>query len=291
MVKMSKCFCYPQPVALRKKKTLITFGCFLLLSTHSYSVPLLPRQLWYFQDLVAFGRGTILGDSRSGVEVRGIQFQDTISLAAASLLDLRSMELKLQGSRRVFLDLSQQGTLEQQGLSGQLDSLSFSLARYFVSHRSVYGRMGAGAFFFVPSQTFTYHFEVETGVLGMEKAWDFTWEFHFLANDPAPTKTLVFQGGIAKHLEKLPFLSIGGHASLLWNLQPAPALNVTQEHLLLNVGPVATWHFKSSQLKWGPLWRIYVDESSMLIAGAATTATLSSSSLWPDFTVSWCGSL
>ncbi len=218
-----------------------------------------PRTLWLFQQLGRLAPPTTIG--RSSIEADLDQIEDTLSLAARAALEIGPVQMRLKGSQRLFLDLSNAGKVRHSLDQREATALSVELGRQFLSSRNQYGRLALEYTRFPASHTNFWGLLVHSGLhdtpaLPWSLALSVQVRFGFSGNE----SNLIVDTGTERVLIATPSNKLRFGAALSWaqRLKDGPSV-VPTEHAVLTVGPSATWDSALGELKLRLNCRLWLD--------------------------------
>jgi len=94
-----------------------------------------------------------------------VNYADTLSGQISLLMGVKFLEARIKASQRVFFALSEAGITTKEFLSDEKQTLSFELARYFVSPKNYFGRLGLEYVHFFPNHRRWLKAGFGTGIL------------------------------------------------------------------------------------------------------------------------------
>jgi hypothetical protein len=209
---------------------------------------------------------------------------DTLSFGARGTLPLGPVEVRLKGSQRLFLDIGAAGRERHKELSPLATAFAAEVGRQFVSSKRHYGRMALEVSHFDPSGKNYLGILVHTGIRDTDALlWSLAFSVQARFFLPGAFSSLVLTGASERVLwsSAASKFRAGGELSFA-QLMSASLGPTSTEHLVVTLGPSASWESGASELKARLGFRVWLDHGP-----AGANVSYLSEFDPPALTVSW----
>jgi hypothetical protein len=236
-----------------------------------------------FEQFAEVPQATQSQDLRYQLGLSAAQYTDALSSQVSGNIDLRVLEIYGVYSKRSFLEVNDHGRQLKSALTGFDQSFLAEIARYFLTAKHHYGRLGAGFFRFPDSLYQGARVSLSTGI---EPSDTLPWELKlrlslflpFTGND----KVYNFELACAKQYGAS---RLGGFSAV--SIRPRDTSVGIYEYMLFSIGPYWDLTLGPSRLNLSARWRIWLDKDVFLRSAQLAIANPNEMVPLPDFKLQW----